>query len=520
MENIFVLIKKPQPILRYYDIIVGKGGCFEKKGVNTMKVFFCLISLILIAITACSDDDKTGPVTTLTNGIFVATGGNDANSGTYAAPVHSLQRAVELAAATNYTNIYVAEGTYLPGSGLSNRTAVNSYSGLRISEHNMNFIGGWNASYTERIGYSTLSGAGTTALYHVVWIGSVTNVHMDGFIIRDGNSNGGSDHNYGGGIHLQSAQYCRLTNCYVTANSAVSGGGVSLQSSSYNNINITIVSNTATSIGGGCYLSSSDYNIIKGSIASNQAGAMGGGLCIYYSDHNTSTAVIKYNHSDSSAGGIYINTEADYNTIAGTVSGNTADMNGAGITISGHSMFNTITAVITGNLAGNVGGGMSIGPAHCNTINTVITGNSASSGAGIALSMATNNTISGVISGNIATTGSSAVYYGTPSTDSVLFNCIMTNCVGSYIVFLEQAVSGVVISNCTFGGANASSITAIHEHASDITGHVLKNNSFYTNVLGYLYRDFNNGTTTQISDVNSTVFTGAATTSGNLVSTW
>lgn len=354
--------------------------------------------------------------------IYVSINGNNLNDGI--APfkaVLSVQKAIDLAQATGYTNIYVEEGTYRPGVGLAHSVADNNYAGVNISNvNNINLVGGWDSDFTVRAGYSTLTAInGNFEINkHIIWVEDLTNLMIDGFVIQDGIANGSYPHNRGGGIYFKYVLYTLVTNCIISDNTANGdGGGVYMNNSSHNSINGTILNNFADSTadyggGGGVYTIDSSYNLISGIISDNTASgsiSVGGGVNIKNGTSNIISGIISNNTTGSEEGGGVFITGGSHNFISGTL----VDNNGGGVLVK-VSSYNTISGTIINN---NGSGGVCLYTGNYNIISGTILGNIVnavvrSGGGGVYIS-GDYNTISGNISSNTAGDRGGGVYiYG------------------------------------------------------------------------------------------------------------
>lgn len=213
--------------------------------------------------------------------------------------------------------------------------------------------------------------------------------------------------------------------------------------------------------GGICFFNVYNSLVSNMVVSNNQALSYGGGVTLYYSTRNILYCEISSNYSKI-AGGVSAGTE---NSIFGLICSNRALIDGGGIVAGHHS---TISARIVGNCAGSAGGA-------------------------VVLTFADNSKL----------------------VDSIITNNVSANSV----IWLQSAcLSGgnsTVISNNTIGGTNNASVIGIAEFSIDTKGLVLVNNKFISGCLGDYYRDFVNGGTVDMADVNNAGWSGAATASGN-----
>jgi len=204
---------------------------------------------------------------------YVTVGGAGSGDGTtwdnaYAGS--NLQTAIDEA---GVTEVWVAAGTYLPGTLRSNsfqlKSGVAIYGGFSGTEtllserdiyNNQTILSG------DLDGDDVITGTGATLsitnntenCYHVVYnTGSVdATAVLDGFTIRGGNANdGGYPNDTGGGIY-NSDSSPTIINCTVTGNHSITaGGGISAENgSSVAMINCLVINNINDSYGGGIYV--------------------------------------------------------------------------------------------------------------------------------------------------------------------------------------------------------------------------------------------------------------------------
>ncbi|MFC1504841.1 right-handed parallel beta-helix repeat-containing protein, partial [Spirochaetota bacterium] len=281
-----------------------------------------------------------------------------------------------------------------------------------------------------------------------------TNITIDGNTVHT--------HTNGSGIAVIDSAFISLTNCIVSNNTSVEGGGVFISNSVSSSVHGDINSNSAAT-GGGIYIKSSINSTINANIYNNHATSTGGGLYIMYSTNNTVDIQCAYNIADTvDGGGIYL-----YNCAS-----------------------NTITGDLYGNIAPN-------GPANqlTYTRNTVVSASIYSNNsikASLYLYFATNTRIESDIYHNV-NSGTSvgytvSLYDG--SNNAIANSTIMSNSTGNCRIIGLSGGTMVTISNSIIGGTNGSTNYAIFEAVSDLSGHTIYGNSFYTNMLGSLYYDF------------------------------
>lgn len=328
-------------------------------------------------------------------GVYVATSGSDANNGTNASsPMLTIQLAISNAVENGLTNIYVAAGVYKPGAGL-NATS----NGVMISNNGLNLYGGFSQDFSARNGISELDG--TNRHFHILFLKTVTNVIVDGFVLRNGYAN--DSFLGGGGLYVQLSASVVFTNMIISNNYCqMFGGGVMLDTSSLIALSAVIASNRSDQCGGGVYIYSGYSNTVNCDIVGNVAAAMHGGG-IYIENPAWSIAVLGSVISNSSAilGGGIFSTGNDC-LFRATVAWNSANTAGGGIYLE-IGTGNLLTNSLIANNYAFRGGGMEIFCDQNSLINCVISNNIGSAyGGGISLRGSYNTNLS-IIVGNRTT---------------------------------------------------------------------------------------------------------------------
>ena len=257
-----------------------------------------------------------------------ATGGAT-NGSSWADAFLDLQDGIDLA--VSGIEVWVAEGTYVPGANRSDSFATKS--GVRVFG---GFAGGetvrqqrdWSTQPTILSG-EIGDGAATNNCYHVVRAeGSNPTAMLNGVTITRGYANGGPPDNQGGGVRAR-------------------GGGVTLA-------NVTLIDNYASSMGGGISTSTPGNVVaVNCSFVSNQAGLHGGG---FYMDANSGSPNMAVNcvftgNSAYRGGGIGVEGQiwisgSDPVLVNLSLSGNSAGGEGGGI-FTNTTTFNPPSAPVT-----------------------------------------------------------------------------------------------------------------------------------------------------------------------------
>ena len=223
-----------------------------------------------------------------------------------------LSTALELA--DEYSEIWVAAGTYFPG---------NVRSGSFVLPGNIQVLGGFKGnedSSSERDfaqNQTVLSGnigdsdVGSDNSFHVVV--PLDGANLDGFIIEDGNAteNYSDDRGNGGGLWAENVAFT-IRNCEFRDNWAFQGGGgVWLQEVNGTFENCQFTSNKTGGTGSGGAIWSDDSNLTLRSCAfvSNKSGFWGGALRVDDGNLTLSDCIVSNNESSFSngGGGVYQN---------------------------------------------------------------------------------------------------------------------------------------------------------------------------------------------------------------------
>jgi hypothetical protein len=304
-----------------------------------------------------------------------ATGANDGTS--WANAYTSLQSA--LTAATSGREIWVAKGTYTPGSpqtaSFTLKDGVAVYGGFvgtetQLSQRN------WITNVTILSGDLNGDDSGFTNngenSYHVVT--GATGATLDGFTISGGNANGTSQvaQRMGGGIYNSGSI---LNNLIIHGNTANSlGGGIYNDGGSPTLTNLTISGNRASG-GGGVYNDGGSPTLTNLTISGNRADGNDGGGIENYTSNATLTNVLISGNSTASSGGGISNVNCSPTLTNVVISGNLANYGGGGM--SNLQSSPTLTNLtISGNFANAVGGGVFNNIlSHARIRNSIIWGN-------------------------------------------------------------------------------------------------------------------------------------------------
>jgi predicted outer membrane repeat protein len=290
---------------------------------------------------------------------YVASGGNDTNDCvTPTTPCAAIDAPQGKPLFADGDTIRVAIGTYIPSTpvpwvGL----AVRLYRNLTLS-------GGWNASYTQQVGVSTIDCQNETQGL-LVEAATVA----DRFSVLNSKS---------WGIAVIAVGPTTLT----LTRSTVSGcgdGGISVDGGSLTLVDSTVSGNESSHWGAGIYDPNSDGSVtlINSIVSGNMSDRYGGGMSIHC-PLTLVNSTVSGNTAETSGGGIA--SDSSLTLVNSTVSDNTAGTSGGGIHQYGGTL-SSYNATIAGNTALAAGGGIyvhdSYGAATVTVIlqNTIVAGN-------------------------------------------------------------------------------------------------------------------------------------------------
>ncbi len=335
--------------------------------------------------------------TLLTNVIYVkndAAGLSDGSS--WSDAFTTLTEAINVATAN--TQVWVAAGTYTPGSNVTDTFQlvddVKIYGGFKGDEGACD-----NSLLVRDVTESILSGdlsnndgdgSDESLLvdnaYHVVTAsGTNSTAILDGFIIKSGNADGSGDDKNGGGIYNDS-------------------GSPTFK-------NIIIKNNIANSDGAGVFNLDSEASFSNVSIIENKSGDDGGGIFNDGSAIAMINSIVSNNTSDDKGAGIY-NKKKKPTYINVLIQGNTSQDNGAGV-YNDDSKPRFTNSIIIGNKAVGKGGGIDAkGESEAIYTNCVISGNSSDEeGGGISNREISNSIIqNSIVWGNFSAISNDNIY--------------------------------------------------------------------------------------------------------------
>ena len=276
-----------------------------------------------VACSSAKSNDVTVVVTTTLPVTVVYVNQANVNStqdgSSWATAYSNLQTA--LATVSAGTQIWVAQGTYKPTSGISKTVSFTIPSGALV----YGGFGGTETSLNQRnfmTNQTILSGEiGSISnqqdnSYHVVFFSGASNTtQLDGFTIRDGNSNYTVSNsntipsssimpvsiNDGGGIALDNGSSPLIINCRIINNKAHAGGGIFATNNSNPTVMNCVIMGNESTFGGGVYHLSSSGNYKNVLIAGNKS--TGGGMYNNISNPTLTNVTIAGNGGQN--GGIF-----------------------------------------------------------------------------------------------------------------------------------------------------------------------------------------------------------------------
>ena len=245
-----------------------------------------------------------------------ATGGDDGSS--WADAFLDLQDALKLAVSGD--EIWVAEGTYLPGTARSDTFTVTS----GISIYGGFPIGGGDGTLTASdpwehitILSGNIGGTGSKDdnVYHVVTaIGAGSDTLLDGFVIFQGYTAAGDpDPNpgVGAGMLLISSSLT-IQNTTFLNNSSASGAGLMVNNSTPWLENVLFLGNVAAGDGGGVMVQDgSIVDIVNGTFVGNTAATGAGLLLMDTSNARMVNTSLSQNVAATSGGGVQLQDSSD-----------------------------------------------------------------------------------------------------------------------------------------------------------------------------------------------------------------
>ncbi|GAB4548399.1 MAG: hypothetical protein Tsb0014_43140 [Pleurocapsa sp.] len=366
----------------------------------------------------------TNPTIIYVNGD--STGDNDGTSWRNA--YTDLQDA--LADAPFGSQIWVAEGVYKPDDDDDREASFQLKNGVAI-------YGGFTGEETAlnqrdvQENITTLSGDVGQAdnsddnSYHVVDASNTNNsAILDGFYIQEGNANGSTGTNVGGGIYSNGSQAI-IANLIIQNNQAsANGGGMYSLDSVHQISNVKFIDNKAGVYGAGLYNYSSGSILTNVTFQDNQAQSNGGAIYNYSSGGFLTNVTFRENEA-SNGGAVYSDVNSDPVFDRAYFIENTATLSGGALYNTSTSNPNLTNVLFRDNSAVTSGGAIyNNRGAGEKVVNGVFDGNSSELGGAIYNNSASPTGINVTFTNNQADSGAAIYSYGNEDTTPTYNNSI------------------------------------------------------------------------------------------------
>jgi predicted outer membrane repeat protein len=292
--------------------------------------------------------------------IYVDDTASGANNGTsWTDAFNDLQDALSLA--VSGVEIWVAEGIYTPeqaapggrGATFQLKNGVKLYGGFegKPGTEGDFSVRNWSRFETILSGEIGVAGPADNS-YHVVTAMSVyKSAVLDGFIIEDGNADGGGIDDFGGGLYLNPSSPT-LANLLIRKNQALKGAGMYLDSSSPSLAQVTFTDNAAGQDGAGMYNDNSSPKLFNVVFEDNIADQDGGGLYNMTSSPPLTNVVFKNNIAVRNGGGLFDDASSGADLVNVTLFANEATTgSGGGIYTDGTGDTNLTNVILWHNRA-------------------------------------------------------------------------------------------------------------------------------------------------------------------------
>ena len=420
--------------------------------------------------------------------IYVATNGNDTNSGTDPSlPLLTIQKALDQGVSNGISIIRVQSGTYTPGRGLN-----GSLQGIKIGMNSLNLTGGWDNTYSSSPGTSVLNGQ--LVLNNVIYAENVSSLFLSGFTVCGGyavNAAGTFPEQAGAGLYLSNVSGGFIS-AVVSNNTAYLGGGICLLGN--NNIIAGYISGNHAVTGGsygfgGGIFAMGNSNSVSADIVSNDAADSGGGVFFTEATNGMISGENYMNTAGTNGGGIYLS-DSSYIVVGGAVYGCSARGGGGLAIYRGDNI--VVGNTISNNTALNMGGGISIDAAQNSTLSGDVFGNSAlNRGGGISMNGVTNCFILGRIGRNQAQSGGGGINMQAGFMNMInaeIFSNSLTSPYGTNGesgggIFMESCFSndigGLIYGNSAYWGGGIE----LYRCGANAVGGAMFYNKSFTNIL-------------------------------------
>lgn len=284
---------------------------------------------------------------------------------------------------SNISQIWFANGTYLPGSGGTDRYAAFSLrSGLA-------FYGGFQGKSRPGGGETLMSQRDPVANVSIISgeIGNQadptdnsyspvnainTNAHavLDGFTVTKGYSDWS-----GAGLYIENASPV-VSNCVFTGNRSGYGGAVVLNGTSLPVFsNCRFEGNAALYGGGAIWVSDPSTLLLDTSTLTNNSAAWGGAIGSNNSHIDVRTCSIISNHAVTYNGGAFDLNGVTFNLANSLIAANTSVEDGGGLWLANSTNATITNTTVANNQATNYTGGVTVYFASASIKNSILWGN-------------------------------------------------------------------------------------------------------------------------------------------------
>ena len=400
---------------------------------------------------------------------------------------------VALVSKHSFTQVWVAEGVYLPGATRAasftlplNKSVYGGFASgeSSFSERNV------SANPTVLSGDIGVSNNGTDNSFHVV-VPSQNSV-LDGFTIRDGNATynfSNDDRGIGGGLYAKNSSFV-ISNCIFTSNQSyqrggavfiedvnttfrnctfsnhvsTKGGAIDINNSQISFISCDFINNSSELQGGAIYWRESNGSIMDSNFTSNVNVTSNGGGGIYIENSSPSVTNCNFSfnvtHANNYGGAVKLAGSSPSFTNCSFVRNESKVNSGGAIYIDSSSVPTFSGNEFQFNSAASFGGAIFTEGSNLDMNNSLFLGNYADLGGGVAtkgsVAISFTNTMALVNEANSSVSSSAGfIYLNTGVTSSLFVNCVFSGnrSFGRNGVYRPHGMSRFV--NCTFSGNQA-----------------------------------------------------------------
>ncbi|MEK6793848.1 MAG: hypothetical protein AABZ39_03675 [Spirochaetota bacterium] len=253
----------------------------------------------------CLASNIYGPnwATATTNFITQPAGGASpviASNATTGLAFNNLQDAITNAAAGHEIRVLATNLTRAAG----HLNALAKTNALFITnKNNLTIKGGYDAPFASQTGKTVIDGGGASFFNRLVFVSSLTNLTLDGFVLRGGGTNAASAIQDGTGIVVMASTKVLISNFIFSNNYSTNGGGAGFVNCTNVALDAVFMKNYALNTGGALYDLNGMSNTMRGTFASNASFATGGGVYVQDSAHIRIDGIFVSNSSPVGGGG-------------------------------------------------------------------------------------------------------------------------------------------------------------------------------------------------------------------------